>query len=82
MEDLADLAGVFGVDGAVDGAIGASLFAGKVCKRVAVVANLLVVRWTKSPGIAGGAVVAVGGVVGVAELASVAVPAHDIVVTG
>ena len=79
---MEDLAGVFRVDGLVDGAVGAFIIAGEMGGGVTVVTHFLIVRQTEPTRVAGGSSVAIGGVMEVTKFTPGAVPAHDLVVTG
>ena len=50
--------------------------------RAAIITDLYIMGGAEAVGVAGGAAVAVGGMVGVAKFAHVSVPAHHIVVAG
>lgn len=64
-----DLAGVIGVYGVVKGAIGAFLVSGDMMVGATVVTNFNIVGGAEAMGVACGAAVAVGGMMGVAKFA-------------
>ena len=77
-----DLAGVFAINGAVQGALGAILVPDEMMVGATIVANLYIVGEAKATGVACGAAMAVRRMMGVATFAHMPVPAHHAVVAG